>query len=166
MALMVIDVVTVSSGMSRKSVSMSSIEQIETPTLPTSPSAIVVVGVVADLRRQVEGDGDAGLALLEQVLVAAVRLLGVGEAGVLAHGPETAAIHRWLYAAGEGILAGEGEVVDVLEAVAVIRRVERAHRFTGRRLERDVALDGRLLSVRVRHKGSLRTRREGGNAAP
>ena len=37
--LIVIDVVTWSSGMSASSVRMSSIESIATPTLPTSPSA-------------------------------------------------------------------------------------------------------------------------------
>ena len=38
-ALMVIEVETCSSGMSLNSVSMSSSEEIETPTLPTSPCA-------------------------------------------------------------------------------------------------------------------------------
>ncbi len=39
MALIVIEVETLSSGMPRKSVSMSSSESIATPTLPTSPLA-------------------------------------------------------------------------------------------------------------------------------
>ena len=69
-----------------------------------------VIGVVADLRRQVEGDGEAGLALLEEVAVALVRLLCGAEAGVLAHGPEAPAVHGGLDAAGEGVLAGEAEV--------------------------------------------------------
>ena len=38
-ALIVIETVTVSSGMPSKSVSMSAIESIATPTLPTSPRA-------------------------------------------------------------------------------------------------------------------------------
>ena len=46
------------------------------------------VGVVAHLGRQVEGDRQAGLALLEQVAEALVGLLGGREARVLAHRPE------------------------------------------------------------------------------
>ena len=49
---------------------MSSSESIATPTRPTSPSGARVVGVVAELRRQVEGDREPGLAALEQVAVA------------------------------------------------------------------------------------------------
>ena len=69
-----------------------------------------VVGVVADLGGEVEGDGEAGLALVKEVTVALVRFFGGAEAGVLAHGPETPAVHRGLDAAGEGVLAGEAEV--------------------------------------------------------
>ena len=42
-----------------------------------------------------------GLAMFEQVAVAAVRLLGAGVSRILAHGPETAAIHGRLDAAGD-----------------------------------------------------------------
>ena len=67
---------------------MSARRAIGTPTRPTSPAACGRVGVVAHLGRQVERDRQAGLALLEEVAEAAVRLLGGGEAGVLAHRPE------------------------------------------------------------------------------
>ena len=46
-----------------------------------------VVGVVAHLRRQVEGDAQARLALRQQVAVAAVGLRRRGEPGVLPHRP-------------------------------------------------------------------------------
>ena len=46
---------------------MSSSESIATPVRPTSPSRERVVGVVAELRRQVEGDREARLAAREQV---------------------------------------------------------------------------------------------------
>ena len=52
-----------------------------------------VVRVVAELRRQVEGDREPGLAALEQVAVALVRLLRRGEAGVLPDRPRPAAVH-------------------------------------------------------------------------
>ena len=100
-----------------------------------------VVGVVADLGREVEGYGEAGLALLEQVAVAGVRLLGVAEAGVLAHGPEAAAVHRGLDAAGVGELAGEAELGEVVPAVHVIgtyrggRRERRRRYRTGSRAQ-------------------------------
>ena len=107
--LIVIEVETWSSGMPSNSSSMSSSDEIATPTLPTSPVASVVVGVVAHLRRQVEGHREAGLALLQQVAVALVGLLGGAEAGVLAHGPEAAAVHGRLHAAGEGMHARVAE---------------------------------------------------------
>ena len=46
-----------------------------------------VVGVVADLRGQVERDRKPGLPLVEQVLVALVGLGGGAEPRVLAHRP-------------------------------------------------------------------------------
>ena len=53
-----------------------------------------VVGVVAHLGGQVEGARQPGLAGLEQELEALVGGLGGAEAGVLAHRPEPAAVHR------------------------------------------------------------------------
>ena len=75
-----------------------------------------VVGVVADLRGQIEGDGEPGGAVGEQIFVAAVGFFGVAHAGVLAHGPEAAAVHGGLDAAGVGILAGIAEVAVGVEA--------------------------------------------------
>ena len=95
---------------------MSARLQIGTPTRPTSPAACGRVRVVAHLGRQVEGDRQAGLALVEQVAEAAVGLLGRGEAGVLAHRPEPAAVHRRLDAPGERELAWAPEVAVLVEA--------------------------------------------------
>ena len=64
-----------------------------------------VIGVVAHQRRHVEGGREPGLAVLEQVAEALVRLLGRAEAGELAHRPEAAAVHRRVDAARERILA-------------------------------------------------------------
>ena len=52
-----------------------------------------VVGVVAELRRQVEGDREAGLPVAEQGAEPLVRLLRGAEAGVLPHRPRAAAVH-------------------------------------------------------------------------
>ena len=103
---MVIEVEMLSSGMPAKRRSMSSMESMATPTLPTSPSGHGMVGVVADLGGKIEGDGQAGRPLASRIFVAAVGFLGIAHAGVLAHGPEAAAVHGGLDAAGVGILAG------------------------------------------------------------
>ena len=87
------------------------------------------VGVVAHLGRQVERDRQPGLALLEEVAEPLVRLLGGREAGVLAHRPEAAPVHRRLDAAGEGRLAGQAEVALLVEA----GRGQRRPRCRGRR---------------------------------
>ena len=70
--LMVIEVDTRSSGMPSNSAAMSSIESIATPTRPTSPAGERVIRVVADLRRQVEGDAQSHDALRQQVSVSPV----------------------------------------------------------------------------------------------
>ena len=64
-----------------------------------------MVGIHAHLRGQIEGHRESGGALREQIAVAAVALLGGAEAGVLAHGPEAAAVHVAVDAARVGELA-------------------------------------------------------------
>ena len=64
-----------------------------------------MVGVVAHQGREIERDREPGLSALEQELVALVGVLGGAEAGELAHGPEPAAVHRGVDAAGERELA-------------------------------------------------------------
>src|SRR5262249_57840099 len=53
------------------------------------------------LGRQIERDGEPGLALLQEEAVALVRLGGGAEARVLAHGPEALSVHLRMDAAGE-----------------------------------------------------------------
>ena len=67
--------------------------------------------VVAALRRQVERDGQTGLALLQQELVALVGFLGRAEAGVLADGPQPALVAVGEDAAGERVLARLADVL-------------------------------------------------------
>ena len=100
---------------------MSSSEAIGAPHLPTSPSAMRMVGVVAHQRRQVECHGEPGLALLQQIVIAAIGFFRRGEAGELAHGPEPAAIHVAMNAARvrklawRRNLAGRGRFVEWLD---------------------------------------------------
>ena len=75
------------------------------------------VRVVADLGGQVEGDGEAGRPLVEQVTVAAVRLPGAGVAGVLAHRPQPLAVHVPVEAPGEGERAGRRGAAGVVAGV-------------------------------------------------
>ena len=72
---------------------MSAIESIATPGSPDLAGGARIVRVVAELRRQVERDREPGLAALEQVPEARVRLLGRGEPRVLPDRPGPAAIH-------------------------------------------------------------------------
>ncbi len=92
-ALIVIEVVTLSSGRPASSSRMSSRVSMATPTLPTSPSDTRVVRVVAHLGGQVEGARQPGLAGVQQELEPLVRGLGGAEAGVLAHRPQATPVH-------------------------------------------------------------------------
>ena len=64
-----------------------------------------VIGVVAHQRGHVEGGGEPGLAVVEQVVKALVGLLAGAEAGELAHRPQPAPVHRAVDPAREGVLA-------------------------------------------------------------
>jgi hypothetical protein len=100
------------------------------------------VRVVAHLRRQVERHREARLALLEQVPEPAVRLLGGGEAGVLAHRPEPAPVHRRLDPAREGHLTRVAEVSLDVEARDVLGAVQVVDLDPGGGLERISPLGG------------------------
>src|SRR5882762_4920691 len=52
-----------------------------------------MVRIHPHLRRKIEGHGEPGSALLEQVPVATVALFGGTKAGILAHGPQTPPVH-------------------------------------------------------------------------
>ena len=123
---MVIEVEILVRSMPSKRRCMSSMESMATPTFPTSPDGQRVIGVETDLRGQIEGDREPGGAVRQQVLVALVRFLGVAEAGVLAHGPEPAAVHGGLHAAGKGIIAGVSDLAFLVASVQIGGRVERA----------------------------------------
>ena len=69
-----------------------------------------MIGVHADLRGEIEGYGEACLAFAEKIAIALVGFDGGAEAGVLAHGPEAAAVHGGVDAAGEREFAGVAEV--------------------------------------------------------
>ena len=84
-----------------------------------------MVGVVAHQRREVECDGEARLAVLEQEFVTAVRVARAAEAGELPHRPQLAAVPCRMDAARERILTGATELTRAVEAVEIGRRIER-----------------------------------------
>jgi len=90
-----------------------------------------VVGVVAALGRQVKRYQQPGAALLEQVAVAAVGLLGGAEPGVLPQRPQPALVTGGIAAAGEGEAARLGGF-----GLPVGWSVDRLERDAGRRLGR------------------------------
>jgi hypothetical protein len=85
-----------------------------------------MVGVVAAVGRQVEGDRHALAAGGERLAVEGVGRFGGGEAGVLADGPRLDRVHGGLRAAQEGLEAGQR--VGVLQAFGVGLGVQRLDR--------------------------------------
>ncbi len=82
------------------------------------------VGVVAHQRSEVEGDRQAGVALLDQVLVTGVGLLRRAEPGEHPHRPQPTALPGRVNAARERVLAGKAEVGEVVDIGDVQRRVQ------------------------------------------
>ncbi len=83
-----------------------------------------MVAVVSHQRGQVEGDGKARLALLQQIVQALVGVLGATKSGKLTHRPNLAAIHHGVNATRVGILARVGQVVGVVEFGKVRRGIK------------------------------------------
>src|SRR5262249_59916205 len=90
------------------------------------------------------GVAQAGRAPGEEEAEALVGLPGGAEAGELAHGPQAAAVHRGVDAAGEGVLSRVAEVGFGVEAVEAVGRVQGVDGYAADR------------------GGRLRTRRGGG----
>ena len=95
-----------------------------------------VVGVVSHQGRHVEIGGQSRLALLDQILEPLVGIGAGPEARDLAHGPPSAPIHGGIGTPGEGIPAGQTDVLqgDILN---VQRRIDP--------LDRKAAQGGELL---------------------
>ena len=118
-----------------------------------------VVGVVAAVRRQVEGDGEALLARGQVAPVEGVALLGRGEAGVLAHRPGARDVHRGVGPPQEGrqprLVEGQMGKVPALRLRVEGWDVDLLHRSGRHRLGRrprlrlEVAAPDRLVKVRA-----------------
>ena len=100
------EVETFSSGMRSNSVSMSSMRIDRHADFSDFAHARGMIGIQPNLRRQIERHGKPRLAFAKQIAVPLVGFSGAGEARVLAHGPEAAAIHGGINAARVGKFAG------------------------------------------------------------
>ena len=117
-----------------------------------------VVGVAAELGRQVERHREAGRAVLEEVAVTPVRVLGAREAGVLAHRPKAVAVHavvdpaceRVLARLAEPLLQPFGDVARVIKLVDLDARVGEDALVVRPRDRRDVAVLARVDFDRLR----------------
>jgi hypothetical protein len=103
-ALIVIDVDTLSSGM-REEV----LHVLQGRDRDADLAGLALcdrgVGIVAHLRRQVEGHREARLSLVEQEAIALVRLRRRAEAGVLPHRPQARPVAGRMHPARERKLA-------------------------------------------------------------
>src|ERR1700727_381862 len=80
-----------------------------------------MVGVHADLSGQVERNGQAFHTLSQKIAVTFVGFRRAAEPGVLAGGPQAAAIHGGIDAASKREFAGEAEIAFGVEAWRVLR---------------------------------------------
>ena len=92
-----------------------------------------IVAVVAHQRRHVEIGRDPSLALRDQILEPAIRIVGGAEARDLAHRPGLRAVHRRVRAARVRKLSWETEIGDVVEVLDMRRRVNAFDRRTADR---------------------------------
>src|SRR6266704_2090512 len=119
-----------------------------------------MIRIHADLRGEIEGDGEPGLSLAQKIAIALVGFDGGAEAGVLAHGPEAAAVHGGIDAAGERKFAGiteGGFGIPVGEMFFVVQAIHGKARESGESLLAFGERGG--LGFGVRH-GSRKVRKE------
>jgi hypothetical protein len=82
-----------------------------------------VVGIVAPMGGEIEGDRKPLLPAGERLAVEGIGFLGRGEAGILADGPGAAGIHGRARPAQERLFAGQ--IVEMGETLEIVGRVER-----------------------------------------
>ncbi len=90
-----------------------------------------MIGVVAHQSGQIEGCGESGLALREEIAEALVGIFGRAEARELPHRPKPAAVHGGMNSAGVRRLAREAEIVLGVPIRQIRFRVQAANRIPG-----------------------------------
>ncbi len=125
MALIVIEVVTLSSGRSLQQ-EPHVVEGVDGDAdLAHLALGARVVGVVPHLGREVEGARQAGLTGAQEELEPLVGGLGRPKPGVLAHGPQPAAVHVGMDPAGIRIAPGLTEPLGRLPSLERLGSVDR-----------------------------------------
>ncbi len=89
------------------------------------------IGVVAHQGRQIEGDRQARLALVEQVFEALVGLFGRAKTGEHAHRPELAPVESRVDAAGVRVVPGQPQIVEVIQVRHIEGRIQASDRLGG-----------------------------------
>jgi hypothetical protein len=102
------------------------------------------VRVMPHERRHIEGGGQPGLAVVEQVAEALIGVLGATEARELAHRPQPPAVHRGIDATREGKGARDADARTVRQ-VGV--GVQGSHRLAGEGRELDLPLRGEVVGL-------------------
>ena len=108
-----------------------------------------MVGVVSHERGKIERNGEACLTLLQQVLVALVRLFRGGEARELPHGPEPRPVHGRVWSARERIKTWkpDGVLVVGVRVGAVERSVEGLDLTSRNRRKGRISFRGRVVHI-------------------
>ena len=99
--------------------------------MPTSPRDARMVGIIAPMGGEIEGDRQALLAGGEVAPIEGVRILSRGEAGILPDRPGLRHVHRRVGAAQ--IRRDTGIRVQKLDPLAILRPVDALHRDAFRR---------------------------------
>src|SRR5215469_7327939 len=110
-----------------------------------------MVGVQADLRGEIERDGKASLAFAQEIAIAPVGFDCRAKAGVLAHGPEAAAIHGGVDAAYVRKFARKTKSGFGIPRAKTLPRIERVKWQARERGEFPFALGRCWLGFRIRH---------------
>ncbi len=90
-----------------------------------------VVGVVAGLSWEIEGDTETGLPLFKQIAIAFIGLTCGTKAGILTHGPKPSPIHSGLHPPGEGILSRISKLAIIIKIGHIERCIKTIHLLTG-----------------------------------
>src|ERR1700752_4949677 len=115
-----------------------------------------MIRIHPDLRGEIQRDREALLPFAEEVAIALVRFTGAAEARVLTHGPEGAAVHCGIDAAGKRELAGEAESFFGIPIVEQIAGVQPLDGPAGNSGEARFALNRTAgLGLYVGHAGNL-----------
>ncbi|MBT9166655.1 MAG: hypothetical protein DDT25_01351 [Chloroflexi bacterium] len=90
-----------------------------------------MIGIITIQRGIVKGDAQAGLSLLQEILVASIGLLGGAEAGEHAHRPELSPITGGMDATKIGVFAGKSDVPLIIEMSGMVWGVNPLDRQAG-----------------------------------